>query len=149
MLPTSYVTATFPVLSATLSGISTKSYQPSKQIPQVFVGSRLPTGSRNICYRRGAIIPTFYGPAFEQSIGASRILSWYLPLIFCNMLLWRVLMVRGEQRVVFRVQLINEIGPSLLAVGLTPSIWMSWRGLGVVRRHADLCRVVCVLCPAQ
>ena len=74
-----------------------------------------------------------YGPGFQESIEVLRILSWYLPLIFCNMVLWRVLIVRGEQRVVFRVQFITEIIQVLLAVWLIPALGCNgaaWAVLG-------------------
>jgi O-antigen/teichoic acid export membrane protein len=80
----------------------------------------------------GRIIPLFYGKGFDQSIGALRLLAWYLPLAFCNTVLYRVLYVRGEQHVVFRVQLTTEIVQVLLAVSLIPVLGVNGAALALL-----------------
>ena len=118
MLPTSYVTAMFPVLSATYQESRQKATNLQNRSLKYLLAIAFPLAV-GMFVTADAIILTFYGPEYQESIGVLRILAWYLPMVFCNMVLWRVLIVRGEQRVVFRVQFINEIVQALLAVGLT------------------------------
>jgi O-antigen/teichoic acid export membrane protein len=80
----------------------------------------------------GRIIPLFYGTGFDNSISALRLLAWYLPLAFCNTVLYRVLYVRSEQHVVFKVQLTTEIVQVLLAISLIPSLGVNGAALALL-----------------
>lgn len=119
MVPSSYMTALFPVLSATFQESRQKAANLQNRSLKYLIAAALPLAV-GMTLTAAAIIPLFYGPDFQESVAPLRILAWYLPLIFCNNLLWRVLFVQGEQRLVFRWQFITEIIQALLAVGLTP-----------------------------
>jgi O-antigen/teichoic acid export membrane protein len=119
MVPSSYATASFPVLSATFQESRQKAVDIQNRSIKYLLALAFPLAV-GISVTAGAIIPLFYGPGFEESIGVLRILAWFLPISFCIMVLYRVLFVRGEQHVVFRVQLFTEIIQVLLALGLIP-----------------------------
>ena len=121
MVPSSYLTALFPVLSATFQEYPQKVISLQNKSLKYLIAAALPLAV-GMTVLAGLIIPLIYGPIFSQSIVPLKILSWYLPLIFLNNLLWRVLFVRGEQKVVFRWQLVTEIIQVFLAVWLTPKI---------------------------
>jgi O-antigen/teichoic acid export membrane protein len=132
MAPGSYMTAMFPVLSAVFQESRQKAVNLQNRSLKYLLALALPL-TVGMTFAADSIIRLFYGPAFEQSIGTLRLLAWYLPLIFCNNLLWRVLFVRGEQWVVLRVQFITEVLQVLLAVGLTPKfgcLGAAWAVLG-------------------
>jgi O-antigen/teichoic acid export membrane protein len=119
MVPTSYMTAMFPVLSEVFQESRQKAANLQNKSLKYLLAIAFPLAV-GMTITAGGIIPLFYGPTFQESIGVLRLLSWYLPLIFCNMVLWRVLVVRGNQKIVFRIQLITEILQALLALWLTP-----------------------------
>lgn len=119
MVPSSYMMAMFPLLSATFRESPQKAVNLQNRSLKYLIAAALPLAV-GMTVSAGAVIPLFYGPGFQESIATLRLLSWYLPLIFCNNMLWRVLFVRGEQRVVFQWQFITEVLQALLAVWLTP-----------------------------
>jgi O-antigen/teichoic acid export membrane protein len=119
MVPSSYMTALFPVLSATFQDSRQKAINLQNRSLKYLSALAFPLAV-GMTVTAGGIIPLIYGPTFQESIGTLRLLSWYLPLVFCNMVLWRILAVRGEQRIVFSVQLITEILQASLALLLTP-----------------------------
>ena len=121
MVPTSYMTATFPVMSATFQESRQKAINLQNRSLKYLLALAFPLAV-GISITAGAIIPIFYGPGFNESISTLQLLSWYLPLAFCNTVLYRVLYVRSEQHVVFRVQLVTEIVQVLLAVLLIPTL---------------------------
>jgi O-antigen/teichoic acid export membrane protein len=132
MIPSSYMTATFPVLSAAFQASRQKAINLQNNSLKYLFAMAFPL-TVGMTITAGEIIPLIYGPGFQESIGALRILSWYLPLVFCNMVLWRVLVVREEQNLVFRVQFITEIIQGLLAVWLIPFLGLygaAWALLG-------------------
>jgi len=119
MIPSSYLTALFPVLSTTIRESAQKVVILQNRSLKYLLAAAFPLAV-GMTILAGEIIPLFYTPEFRDSIGTLRILAWYLPLIFCNSLLWRVLFIRNEQGVVFRWQFITEIIQVLLALLLTP-----------------------------
>ncbi len=119
MVPSSYLTALFPVLSALFQKSQLKVIDLQNRSLKYLISAALPLAV-GMAVLANSIIPLIYGPDFSQSIVPLQILSWYLPLIFINNLLWRVLFVRGDQKVVFRWQLVTEIFQALLAIILTP-----------------------------
>lgn len=119
MIPSSYLTALFPVLSTTIRESGQKVVSLQNRSLKYLLAAAFPLAV-GMTILAGDIIPLFYTPEFRESVGTLRILAWYLPLIFCNSLLWRVLFVRNEQGVVFRWQFITEIIQVLLALWLTP-----------------------------
>jgi len=132
MIPSSYMTAMFPVLSATFEKSKQKAIELQNKSLKYLLAAAFPL-TVGMAITAGQIIPLIYGNKFQESVDVLRILSWYLPLIFFNNLLWRVLFVRGEQRVVFRWQLLTEILQAFLALWLTPiygSIGAAWAVLG-------------------
>jgi O-antigen/teichoic acid export membrane protein len=132
MLPTAYMTATFPVLSATFQESRPAAVDIQNRSLKYLMALAFPLAV-GMTVTAGVIIPLIYGPGFQESIEVLRILAWYLPLIFCNMVLWRVLIVRGEQRTVFQVQFVTEILQVLLAVWLIPALGCNgaaWAVLG-------------------
>jgi|GEM_PF-1335705 len=131
MISTSYMTATFPVMAATFQESRQKALSLQNRSLKYLLTLALPLAV-GIMVTAGRTIPLFYGSGFDQSIGALRILAWYLPLAFCNTVLYRVLYVRSEQHVVFRVQLITEIAQVLLAVGLIPSLGIDGAALALL-----------------
>jgi O-antigen/teichoic acid export membrane protein len=132
MIPTSYMVALFPVLSATFQESRQKAIHLQNRSLRYLLAVAFPLAV-GMMAAANVIIPLFYGPSFQESIGALHLLAWYLPLIFVNNLLWRVLYVRNEQRVVFRGQFITEILQALLALWLAPiygGIGAAWALLG-------------------
>jgi len=121
MVPTSYMMATFPVLSAAFQESRQKAVHLQNRSLKYLLALAFPLAV-GITVTAGEIIPLIYGTGFDESIRVLRILAWFLPLVFCNMVLWRVLVVRGEQHVVLRIQFITEIIQVLLAVWLIPSL---------------------------
>ena len=119
LVPSSYMTAMFPVLSASFQDSRQKAVNLQNRSLKYLSAIAFPLAV-GMTIMAGAIIPLFYGPGFQESIATLRLLSWYLPLVFYNMVLWRVLVVRGDQRIVFRVQLITEILQAFLALWLIP-----------------------------
>jgi len=119
MVPNSYLTTMFPVLSSYFQESHQKALDLQNKSFKYLLAAALPL-SVGMCITAAAIIPIFLGPGYDESVGPLRLLSWYLPLIFVNNLLWRVLIVRAEQKVVFRWQLLTEILQAALAIGLTP-----------------------------
>ena len=119
MVPSSYAIASFPVLSATFKESRQKAVDLQNRSIKYLLALAFPLAV-GISVTAGVIIPLFYGPGFEESIGVLRILAWFLPITFCIMVLYRVMFVRGEQHVVFRVQLLTEIVQVVLALGLIP-----------------------------
>jgi O-antigen/teichoic acid export membrane protein len=131
MISTSYMTATFPVMTATFQESHQKALSLQNRSLKYLLALALPIAV-GITVTAGRIIPLFYGSGFDQSIAALRLLAWYLPLSFCNTVLYRVLYVRSEQHVVFRVQLITEIVQVLLAVSLIPPLGVSGAALALL-----------------
>ncbi len=119
MVPSSYMVALYPVLSISFQESREKFIDLQNRSLKYFLAIGFPLAV-GMTVTAGAIIPLLYGPGFQESIATLRILAWYLPLIFCNNMLWRVLFVRGKQQVVFQWQFITEIVQALLAVWLTP-----------------------------
>ncbi len=119
MIPTSYMTATFPVLSATYQESRERATTLQNRSLKYLLALALPLAV-GITVTASAIIHLFYGSGFDESVGVLQLLAWYLPLSFCNTVLYRVLYVRGEQRTVFRVQFASEIIQVLLALILIP-----------------------------
>lgn len=142
MVPTSYMTATFPVLSATYQESRQKAISLQNRSLKYLIALALPLAI-GITVTAGTIIPMFYGPGFQESIGVLRLLAWYLPLVFCNMLLWRVLTVRGDQKIVFQVQLMTEVLQALLAVWLIPTLGYYGAVLGLL--GGNLAYMVCLM----
>ena len=131
MVPTSFMTATFPVMSATFQESRQKALSLQNRSLKYLLALAFPLAV-GISITAGAIIPLFYGPGFNESISTLRLLSWYLPLAFCNTVLYRVLYVRSEQHVVFRVQLVTEIVQLLLAISLIPTLGGSGAALALL-----------------
>jgi O-antigen/teichoic acid export membrane protein len=131
MLPTSYATAVFPVLSATYEESHDKAVDLQNRSLKYLLALAIPL-ALGIFLTAGMIIPLFYGPGFDESISTLRILAWYLPLAFCNMVLYRMLYVRNEQHIVFRVQLIIEIVQVVLAVLLIPKLGSNGAALALI-----------------
>lgn len=120
MVPTSYATAVFPVLSATYQESREKAIDLQNRSLKFLLALAIPLAV-GIFITAEVVINLFYGPNFNESIATLRILAWYLPLAFCNMVLYRMLYVRGEQHIVFRIQFVSEIFQVLLAVLLIPT----------------------------
>jgi O-antigen/teichoic acid export membrane protein len=119
MLPSSYATAVFPVMSSTFQESREKSIDLQNKSLKYLLALAIPL-TVGIFITADKVINIFYGPGFEESIKTLRILAWYLPLAFCNMVLYRVLYVRGEQHHVFRIQFVSEIFQVILAIALIP-----------------------------
>lgn len=119
MLPTSYATALFPVMSATFQESREKAIDIQNRSLKYLLALAIPLAV-GIFLTADVVISIFYGPGFNESISTLRILAWYLPLAFCNMVLYRMLYVRGDQHIVFRVQFVSEIFQVLLAIVLIP-----------------------------
>jgi O-antigen/teichoic acid export membrane protein len=115
MVPSSYATAVFPVLSSTFQESRTKAVDLQNRSLKYLLALAFPL-TVGICLTADIVIPLFYGPGFEGSILTLQILAWYLPIAFCNMVLYRMLFVRGEQHIVFRVQFVSEIIQVIAAV---------------------------------
>lgn len=132
MVPTSYMTAMFPVLSVAFGESRQKAIYLQNKSLKYMIAAAFPLAV-GITFTAGAIIPLIYGEGFGQSITVLRILSWFLPVAFINMVLWRALIVRGEQDVVFRTQFSSEIIQVLLAILLIPDFGVhgaAWALLG-------------------
>ncbi len=125
MVPTSYATAIFPVLSSTFQESRSKAIDLQNRSLKYLLALAFPLAV-GICLTASLVIPLFYGPGFEGSIPTLQILAWYLPIAFCNMILYRMLYVRGEQHVVFRVQFVSEIIQVISAVVLI--FYYDWNG---------------------
>jgi O-antigen/teichoic acid export membrane protein len=132
MLPSSYATAFFPVLSSTYEESRDKAEILQNRSLKYLLALAIPLAV-GIFITADEVIPLFYGPGFEESIHTLQILAWYLPLAFINMILYRVLYVRGQQHIVFRVQLVSEIFQVGLALSLIPimgSAGAAWALIG-------------------
>jgi O-antigen/teichoic acid export membrane protein len=125
MVPTSYATAIFPVLSSTFQESRAKDVDLQNRSLKYLLALAFPLAV-GICLTASLVIPLFYGPGFEGSIRTLQILAWYLPIAFCNMILYRMLYVRGEQHIVFRVQFISEIIQVISALVLI--FFYDWNG---------------------
>jgi O-antigen/teichoic acid export membrane protein len=128
MLPNSYATAIFPVLSSTYHESRSRAVDLQNKSLKYLMALAFPLAV-GICLTASLIIPLFYGPGFEGSIFTLQLLAWYLPLAFCNMILYRMLYVRGEQHNVFRIQFTSEIIQVISAVVLIPIY--DWNGAAV------------------
>ncbi|NJD57832.1 MAG: flippase [Anaerolineae bacterium] len=128
MLPTSYATAIFPVLSSTYQESRSRAVDLQNRSLKYLMALAFPLAV-GICLTASLIIPLFYGPGFEGSIFTLQLLAWYLPLAFCNMILYRMLYVRGEQHIVFRIQFASEIIQVVSAVVLIPIY--DWNGAAI------------------
>lgn len=131
MISTSYMTATFPVMTATFQESRQKALSLQNRSLKYLLALAFPLAV-GITVAAGRIIPLFYGTGFDNSISALRLLAWYLPLAFCNTVLYRVLYVRSEQHVVFKVQLTTEIVQVLLAISLIPSLGVNGAALALL-----------------
>jgi O-antigen/teichoic acid export membrane protein len=131
MISTSYMTATFPVMTATFQESHQKALSLQNRSLKYLLALAFPIAV-GITVTAGRIIPLFYGTGFDQSISTLQILAWYLPLAFCNTVLYRVLYVRSEQHVVFRVQLVTEIVQVIMAFGLIPSMGVNGAALALL-----------------
>jgi O-antigen/teichoic acid export membrane protein len=119
LVPNSYLIAMFPQLSTTFQESRPKATSLQNRSLKYLLAIALPLAV-GMTVTAGVVIPLLYGPGFEESVGVLRLLAWYLPLIFVNNLLWRIVLVRGEQRIVFQLQFITEILQVVLALWLTP-----------------------------
>lgn len=119
MVPSSYMTATFPVLSTAYQESWQKAVNLQNRSVKYMLAAALPLAV-GLTVTARMIIPLIYGSGFDESISTLRVLAWYLPLVFCNMVLWRILVVRDKQWIVFRIQLITEVIQALLAIALIP-----------------------------
>ncbi|MDY0018580.1 MAG: flippase [Anaerolineae bacterium] len=119
MVSDSYMTTVFPVLSlASKESLKKAADIRDKSIKYLWaVAFPLAFGTFVVA---DMVIPLFYGSGFEQSIDVLRVLAWYLPLNFCNTVLWRTLLARDEQNRVLRGQLVADLFRGLLALILTP-----------------------------
>lgn len=118
MVSTSYMTTVFPVLSVAYKESLKRAVDIRDRSIKYLWAVAFPLAFGTFVVANVAI-PLFYGTGFEEAIGALRVLAWYLPLNFCNTVLWRTLLARDEQDCVLRGQLVADLFRGLLALVLT------------------------------
>jgi len=55
------------------------------------------------------VVSLLYGPGFEPSVVALKIMVWSIPLSFFSSLLWRLLAARGDQHLVLQSQMVTTV----------------------------------------
>ncbi len=125
LIPQTYMANVYPVLS--------KSYHLADQKSQLLLDKSimhllavsLPL-SAGLFVAARPIVHLFYGPGFEQSIVAVRLMAWNIPLVCLFAVLWRALAARGQQDQALRVQTIMTL------VRLAAGYWLisSFAALG-------------------
>ena len=75
------------------------------------------------------IVVTLYGSGFEESVGAVRIMAWYVPLVFLQEIFWRVLAARNQQHLLLRAQVISLT--ARLSIGYILITWLASRGAAI------------------
>jgi O-antigen/teichoic acid export membrane protein len=106
LLPDTYMTNVFPALSRSYRHGARKCQNIQKKSVKYLLALSLPVAAA-MTVGAEPIIQLLYGPGFQSSVLALRILAWNLPLYCLNGLLWRVLVARGEQSSNVRVQVIT------------------------------------------
>ncbi len=120
MLPTSYMTVVFPMLSAAYHESRPRAVAIQNRSFKYLFAIAFPLAV-GLALAADALVQ-LYGAGFEESARALRLLAWSVPLVYCNMVLWRILLARGERRVVLRGQFIADSFRVLLALLLTPRL---------------------------
>jgi O-antigen/teichoic acid export membrane protein len=121
MIPASYMTVVFPILTIAYQESRQKAINIQNKSIKYLLALALPLAV-GMTVLADRIILQVYGPRFEESSWALRLLSWYVPLIFCNEVLWRILLARDEQHLVLRGQLIADVLRTSIALLLTPRL---------------------------
>jgi O-antigen/teichoic acid export membrane protein len=121
MVPQSYLTAIFPVLTAAYQESREKAVSIQNRSLKYILATAFPLVA-GIVVAADAIISQFYGPGFEASVWVLGSLAWCLPFFFCNQLLWRILVARDEQHLALRGRLIAGVLQAFLALILTPRL---------------------------
>jgi O-antigen/teichoic acid export membrane protein len=75
------------------------------------------------------ITALLYGPGFDQTVTALRIVTWYIPLTFLHEVLWRLLVARDQQHLLVRAQAITIV--VRLAMGYLLIGWLASLGAAI------------------
>jgi len=124
MLPTSYMTVVFPILSAAYQESRPRAVAIQNRSLKYMLAIAFPLAV-GFAIAADALVQ-LYGDGFQESAQALRLLAWSVPIVYCNMVLWRILLARGSRRVVLRGQFIADMSAVLLALLLTP--WLGYLG---------------------
>lgn len=110
LLPQSYVTNVFPVLSRLHNERNQQRFKfvVGRSVKYLLTFS-LPLATGLFIAAR-PIVELLYGQGFEPAVQALRVLAWSLPLAAIFELLWPVLMARDEQHLVLRSQVMATFG---------------------------------------
>ena len=119
MVADSYMTTVFPVLSVAYKESIKRAAEIRDRSIKYLWAAAFPLALGTFLVADKAI-PLLCGAGFEESIGVLRLLAWYLPIDFCNAVLWRALLAREEQNRVLRGQFVADLFRGLLALILTP-----------------------------
>ena len=108
-IPETYLKNVFPVLSRAHHTADAQQCQVivDKSIKYLLAIS-LPLAA-GTCAAARPLVHWLYGPSFEPSVAAVRIMAWCIPLTFVFELLWRLLAARDNQHLMLRAQVVTTL----------------------------------------
>jgi O-antigen/teichoic acid export membrane protein len=116
-----YMTNVFPVLSRLLhEGDRRVDFLQQKSV-KYLLGVSLPVCALLIAAAE-PIVQLFYGPGFDQAVTDLRIMAVLVPIVSVNAVLWRALLARGEQGVVFRILAVTLVIRIAVGIGLIAAL---------------------------
>lgn len=119
LIPQSYMSVVFPVLTRSHQESTQRSQAIQEKSIKYLLALALPLAIGGFV-TANQVIPTFYGPGFEEAVLVFRIMSWHTVLAFVNNVLWRTLLARDQQNLAVRVQWVSGVARIGLALVLTP-----------------------------
>jgi O-antigen/teichoic acid export membrane protein len=108
-IPQIYMTNVFPVLARAYHLADRRTLDIQNQSIKYLLAISLPM-TVGLIVAAEPLINLLYGPGFEPSVIALRVLAFYVPLTALFAVLWRVLVARHEQDSVLRVMILVTFG---------------------------------------
>ncbi len=126
LVPQTYMTNVYPVLSHAeyVADRNTSRVILEKSIKYLLAVS-LPLAVGFIVAAR-PILALVYGPGFEPSVSALRIMAWCVPLSSLTSVLWRLLAARNQQHLLLRAQVLTTV--ARLSAGYGFILWLGVAG---------------------
>lgn len=127
ILPQTFMVNVFPVLSRFFHRQDRRFDVLQEKSMKYLLAVALPLAA-GVAVAAEPIVRVFYGEGFGPAVTMLRVLSWAIPLVAINAVLWRVLVARNQQGAVLRVQLVMvalRIGGGALAIAVFAGVGAS------------------------
>lgn len=109
LIPQTYMANVFPVLAQSYQAADQKAQLILDRSIKYLLAVSLPLAA-GIFVAAQPIVRLIYGPGFEPSVVAVRLLAWQIPLVCLFAVLWRVLVARGQPDQLLRAQAVTTFG---------------------------------------